>query len=66
MYFERYESYSREVRKDALKEAAKERLIRQIQAARVPVQIPYRLWIARLGEQMIAWGQRLQTRYASG
>jgi hypothetical protein len=65
MYFERYESYSREVRKDALKEAKKERLIRQIQESRAPVRIPYRLWMARIGEQMIVWGQHLQTRYAS-
>ena len=65
MYFERYESYSREVRKDALKEAAKERLINQIRAPRAPVQIPYQLWIARLGEQMVLWGRQLQSRYAS-
>jgi hypothetical protein len=65
MYFERYESYSREVRKDALREAEKERLIRQIEGDRAPVRIPYRLWMARLGEQMIAWGQHLQARYAS-
>ena len=65
MFIERYESYSREVRKDALREAEKERLIRQMQEPRVPVQIPYRLWMARLGEQMIAWGQILQARYAS-
>ena len=65
MYFERYESYSREVRKDALKVAEKERLINQIRAPRAPVQIPYRLWIARLGEWMVAWGRILQARYAS-
>jgi len=56
--------YAREVRRDALAVAEKERLIRQIQPARVPVQIPYRFWIARLGEQMVVWGQRLQSRYA--
>ena len=65
MFFETHESYSREVRKDALREAEKERLIRQIQESRAPVQIPYRLWMARLGEQMIVWGQILRTRYAS-
>ena len=65
MFFERYESYSREVRKDALRVAEKERLISQMQKPRAPVRVPYRLWISRLGEQMIVWGQHLQTRYAS-
>jgi len=64
MFFERYESYSREIRKDALKAAEKERLIRQIQKPHAPVQIPYRLWMTRLGEWMIVWGQHLQARYA--
>jgi hypothetical protein len=54
----------REVRKDALRTAEKERLILQIKRARPPVQIPYRLWMARLGEWMIVWGQQLQARYA--
>jgi hypothetical protein len=65
MYFERHESYSHEIRKDALRAAEKERLIRQIQRAQAPVQVPYQLWISRLGEWMIVWGQRLQSRYAS-
>ena len=64
MFFERYETYSREVRKDALRTAEKERLIRQIKEARTPVRIPYRLWMARFGEQMVVWGQHLQTQYA--
>ena len=56
--------YLREVRKDALQVAEKERLIRQIKSSRAPVRIPYRLWMAHLGEWMIVWGQRLQSRYA--
>jgi hypothetical protein len=63
--FERDVMYMREVRKDALAAAEKDRLIRPIKKARSPARIPYRLWMARLGEQMIAWGQYLQTRYAS-
>ena len=65
MLSEREVMYAREVRRDALAAAEKERLIRQVQQARAPVRIPYRFWIARLGEQMIVWGQRLQARYAS-
>jgi hypothetical protein len=64
MYIDREAIYARERRKDALATADKERLIRQIQRSRAPVRIPYRLWMARLGEAMIAWGQHLQTRYA--
>jgi hypothetical protein len=65
MFFESYEAYSREVRKDALREAEKERLIRQIQGPRTPVRISYQYWIAHLGARMVVWGQRLQSRYAS-
>jgi hypothetical protein len=57
--------YMREVRKDALRTAEKERLIRLIRGPRKRVRIPYRLWMARLGELMVVWGRQLQARYAS-
>jgi hypothetical protein len=63
--FERDYMYLHQVRKDALRTAAKERLIRQIQVSHPPVRMPYRLWAARLGEQMVVWGRQLQARYAS-
>ena len=64
--FERDVMYMHEVRKDALRTAEKERLIHQIEKAPALPKIPYRFWMARLGEQMVAWGRQLQTRYASG
>jgi len=57
--------YMRQVRRDALATAEKERLIHELEKARAPVQISYRLLMARLGEQMVVWGSSLQARYAS-
>jgi len=65
MFTERDAMYARELRRDALAAAEKDRLIRQAETAHTPVRIPYQLWMARLGAKMVAWGQHLEARYAS-
>ena len=55
----------REQRRDALAYAEKERLVRQVLGRNSPPVKRHQLWLAHLGEQMVNWGQRLQTRYAN-
>ncbi len=56
---------ARELRKDALVYAEKERLFRQVRGHRFSFRKRYQLWLASLGVRMVAWGQRLQARYAN-
>ena len=56
---------ARELRRDALARADKDRLIRQALAHSSPSRKGHQLWLARLGAQMVTWGQHLQARYAS-
>ena len=55
----------REQRRDALAYAERERLVRQVLQRNPPSVKRHQLWLVRLGEHMVSWGQRLQTRYAS-
>jgi hypothetical protein len=51
-----------QIQKDALAAAEQERLLRQIAQSRMQTLAPRRLWMARLGEQMVVWGQDLKAR----
>ena len=62
MYTERDILVIREHRRDAMAYAEQERLIRQARASWIR---HYYCWLARLGAQMVAWGSRLQARYAN-
>ena len=57
--------YAAEVRRDRMAFAEQERLIRSIRRDRPPFLMNYRRWLARLGAQLVAWGDQLQTRYTS-
>lgn len=67
--------YARELRRDALALAERERLAREISLAhralgldiqrhRAKVSERCCLWLAQLGTQLIRWGENLQARYA--
>ena len=51
-------------RKDDLRFATKERLIQQAVREASSFSKRYRRWLARLGGQLVAWGSRLEARYA--
>jgi hypothetical protein len=60
---------AQQMRKDALARAAKERFVRQALGGRARGRRPwarerYRLWMAQLGDRLMAWGQRLKAQYA--
>jgi hypothetical protein len=51
-----------QIQQEALADAEQERLLRQIARSRTQTLAPRRLWMARLGEQMVVWGQDLKAR----
>jgi hypothetical protein len=51
-----------QIQKEALAAAEHDRLVRQIVRSRTQTLAPRRLWMARLGEQMVVWGQDLKAR----
>ena len=51
-----------QIQKEALAAAEHDRLVRQIARSRTQTLAPRRLWMARLGEQMVVWGQDLKAR----
>jgi hypothetical protein len=51
-----------QVQKEALAEAERSRLARQIVKARSAGRPVRRQWMERLGDQMVAWGHDLKTR----
>ncbi|MBC8444772.1 MAG: hypothetical protein H8D77_01465 [Chloroflexi bacterium] len=57
--------YAAEVRRDRMAFAEQERLIRPVRRGGSLFFMHYRRWLARLGAQLIAWGDQLQTRYTS-
>jgi len=59
MFIRTQTHYLKELRKDALRLADRERLARQ--ASKNPSCPEH--WLATLGAWMIAWGQRLQAQY---
>ena len=64
MNFEYIYKVEAERRKDEIAFAEKERLIRRILKKDSSLSQSYRRWLARLGTQMVSWGNRLQARYA--
>lgn len=64
MITERDFMYVKEIRKDALAHAQRERLIRLVTERRTSFWERYQSWLAKLGAWMVVHGQRLQARYA--
>lgn len=61
-----YVLFEAERRKDELiAEAEQYRLARQIPKPNSPIRKTYQRLLARLGELLVAWGYRLQTRFAT-
>ena len=55
--------YAAELRKDALRTADRERLIKQMTGG-ASWSTRYQRSLARLGARLVTWGSRLQERYA--
>jgi hypothetical protein len=60
-----YYDLARERQREMLREAEKNRLVRQVQAGRGRQQRFYSRALTGLGSRLVLWGCRLQTRYAS-
>ena len=64
MFIERDVQYMRERRKDSMTFARKQRLIQAAMAAHPSFVRRYEQWLVRFGVRLVAWGTRLQNRYA--
>jgi hypothetical protein len=64
MFLDREYRVVQERQEDVMTWVEKRRLIRLAQGPRQPLVQRYQCWLARLGAQMIGWGNRLQARYA--
>jgi hypothetical protein len=56
--------YARERRRDDLAHAKKQRLVRLALSSRPSLSARYQRWLARVGTRLVAWGHRLEARYA--